>query len=297
MSTPSLGTHLRGQREQFPTLRQAGVAAERFPKFVSDTLDPHHLDVVLMTFVLSGRGVHQMGAATHAIVSPSVAVTVTGQTHSLLTDESGLEVVNVFLDPDLHPLPALQPPLDEALAALIPLPSTPGVATTDFAQLELEPEDRFEPLLDLLVTETEQPRSVDLMAALRTALLATCAHAVIRRGLMKPTRPSAPSDVRIIAVREWLDQHYREPHTLAELAQLPIWSAPTSRRGSPRWSGCLRASMWRVCGSGTPSGCSGTPTRASLRSPGPADSPTCPTSGGPFDASSGSLLDVSAPKR
>lgn len=219
MSTPSPGTHLRGQREQFPTLRQAGVAAERFPKFVSDTLDPHHLDVVLMTFVLSGRGVHQMGAATHAIVSPSVSVTVTGQTHSLLTDESGLEVVNVFLDPDLHPLPALQPPLDEALAALIPLPSTPGVATTDFAQLELEPEDRFEPLLDLLVTETEQPRSVDLMAALRTALLATCAHAVIRRGLMKPTRPSAPSDVRIIAVREWLDQHYREPHTLAELAQ------------------------------------------------------------------------------
>ncbi len=217
--TSTTPARLLGRRELFPSLRQAGIAAERFPRFVSDTLDPHQLDVVLMTFVLAGRGVHQMGPATHEIVAPSVSVTITGQTHSLVTDEAGLHVVNVFLDPDLHPLPILQPPLDEALAALVPLPSTPGVATTDFAQLELTPEDRVEPLLDMLVAETEQPRGLDLMSALRTALLATCAHAVVRRGLTKPTASSTPSDARVVAVREWLDQHYREPQTLAGLAR------------------------------------------------------------------------------
>lgn len=206
-------------RERFATLRQVGVAAERYPNFVAEEFSPHHLDVVLLTFVLSGSGQHQMGTRTYEIVAPSVSVTVTGQTHSLVTDEGGLEVVNVFIDPDLHPLPTLRPPLDEALAALIPLPSAPGVLTTDFAQLELRPEDRFEPLLDLLVAETEEPRSLDLLTALRTALLATCAHAVIGRGLMKTTNPTSPSDVRVIAVREWLDQHYRETHTLASLAE------------------------------------------------------------------------------
>jgi AraC-like DNA-binding protein len=216
MTTPAPTTRLR---ERFPTLRQVGVAAERYPRFVSDEFSPHHLDVVLLTFVLSGRGLHQMGEATHRIVAPSVSVTVTGQTHSLLTDEGGLEVVNVFIDPGLHPLPTLRPPLDEALAALIPLPSAPGVATSEFAQLELRPSDRFEPLLDLLVQETEEPRSLDLLSALRNALLATCAHAVIGRGLIKTRNPTSPSDVRIIAVREWLDHHYRESHSLASLAE------------------------------------------------------------------------------
>jgi len=206
-------------RERFPTLRQVGVAAERYARFVSEGFSPHQLDVVLLTFVLSGRGLHQMGGVTHEIVAPSVSVTVTGQTHSLRTDEGGLEVVNVFIDPDLHPLPTLRPPLDQALAALIPLPSAPGVLTTDFAQLELHRSDRFEPLLDLLVQETESPRSLDLLAALRTALLVTCAHAVIGRGLMKTTNLTSPSDVRIIAVREWLDHHYRESHTLGSLAE------------------------------------------------------------------------------
>ncbi|GAA4709082.1 hypothetical protein APR04_001116 [Promicromonospora umidemergens] len=135
----------RRLREHFPSLRHAGVAAERYPRFVNPELDPHHLDVVLLTFVLSGEGQHLMGDTTHKIVSPSVAVTVTGQKHSLLTDENGLNVVNVFIDPDLHPLPDLQPPLDEALAAFIPLPSAPGLLTTDFAQVRLAPSDNVEP--------------------------------------------------------------------------------------------------------------------------------------------------------
>ncbi|MGO2606041.1 MAG: helix-turn-helix domain-containing protein [Brachybacterium tyrofermentans] len=205
--------------DRFPTLRLAGVAAERYPRFINPVLDPHHLDVLLLTFVLSGQGHHLMGATTQKIVSPSVSVTAPGQTHSLVTDDNGLEVVNVFLDPDLHPLPNLQPPHDEALAAFLPLPSAPQVVTTDLAQVELAPSDTIAPLLDLLVQETEHPRSLDLLSSLRTALLATCAHAVIARGLIKATTWTHPSDDRVIAVRDWLDRHYREPHTLASLAQ------------------------------------------------------------------------------
>ena len=216
MSDPDPAVRLR---DRFPTLRHTGVAAERYPRFINPVVDPHHLDVVLLTFVLSGQGRHLMGGTTHEIISPSVSVTTPGQTHSLVTDDAGLEVVNVFLDPDLHPLPSLQPPHDEALAAFLPLPSAPQVFTTDLAQVELAPSDTIEPLLDLLVQETEHPRSHDLLSSLRTALLATCAHAVIDRGLIKATTRTHPSDDRVIAVRDWLDRHYREPHTLAALAQ------------------------------------------------------------------------------
>lgn len=215
-----MADHLEAGRlhDRFPTLRQVGIAAERFQGFVQDHAVLHHLDVVLLTFALAGRGRHVMGDVVHEIVVPSVAVTAVGEQHSLVTEGEGLDVVNVFLDPDLHPLPALRPPLDEALATLVPLPSAPGVATTPIAQLELRPADRYEPLLDLLVSETERPRSLDLLVALRTSLLATCAHALLDRGLTKPSAPRSHADSRITGVREWLDHHYLEQHTLTALA-------------------------------------------------------------------------------
>ena len=264
--------------DRFPTLRLAGVAAERYPRFINPVLDPHHLDVLLLTFVLSGQGHHLMGATTQKIVSPSVSVTAPGQTHSLVTDDNGLEVVNVFLDPDLHPLPNLQPPHDEALAAFLPLPSAPQVVTTDLAQVELAPSDTIAPLLDLLVQETEHPRSLDLLSSLRTTLLATCAHAVIARGLIKATTWTHPSDDRVLAVRDWLDRHYREPHTLASLAQRAQLERTYFSSASRRSSDSPRANTSRVCASATPSACSRRPTSRSPPSPGAAASTTCRTS-------------------
>ncbi|MBZ2199531.1 AraC family transcriptional regulator [Occultella gossypii] len=206
-------------RERFATLRQVGIAAESYPKYVKTAIEPHHLDVVLMTFVRAGRGQHVMGEAVHEILAPSVAVTMAGEPHSVVSDADGVDVVNVFIDPLVRPLPTLSPPLDLALAALIPLPSAPALSPTRFAQVELRDDDRFAPLLDLLVAETAQPRNVELIEALRTALLATCAHAVVERGLLPGDPPRNATDARIGAVRAWLDQHYLEQHSLGSLAE------------------------------------------------------------------------------
>lgn len=208
--------HLR-TRDWYPTLRQAGIAAHHYPRYVNEQVAPHDIDVVLLTFVRAGRGRHLIGPATYDIRAPSVAVTLTGQPHSLVSEGGHLDVVNVLLDTEAHPLPALEPPLSAALATLIPLTSAPGAATADLAQLSLSADDRHDPLLELLVDETIHHRSTDLIRALRTALLATLAHAMLDRGLLHD-RSGSPSEQAVLAVRDWLDQHYLERHTLADLA-------------------------------------------------------------------------------
>src|SRR5208283_3282850 len=51
----------------------------------------------------------------------SLAVTHYGQRHDILTDKRGMDVINVYLDLENHPLPVLPRALQEVLPLLLPL--------------------------------------------------------------------------------------------------------------------------------------------------------------------------------
>lgn len=204
-------------RGRHATLEQHGVAAERFTDFVSPTLDLHAVDVVLLTFVLRGTGRHVLDETEYAITGPSFAVTRTGERHGLITDGDALEVVNVYLDVDAHPVQPLAPPLDRALAALLPLGDAPRVRLPQVAIDDVAP---TRALLELLERETLHPGpgTGDTVAALRRALLVECARAITDHGFLPARSSRRRTDVAVEEVRAHLDRSFTESQSLADLA-------------------------------------------------------------------------------
>jgi AraC-like DNA-binding protein len=209
-------------RERLPALTQFGIAAEPFPGYVNPVLGLHGLDVVLLTFVLRGEGKHVMGDVSYTVSGPSVGITRTGEKHSLVTGESGLDVVNVYLDPEYHPLPILSPPLDVALAALIPFSTAIVQRPTRLAQISLDNLDVIEPLLRLLVAETAAPGpgTGDALDGLRKLLLIACARTILEHGLLPEDAGSNATAAPIEAVRAYLERTYLQRHTLNSLAAM-----------------------------------------------------------------------------
>lgn len=207
---------IRGRHE---TLEGFGVAAERFPSFVNVRFEPHELDVVLITVVLGGTGHHVIDGVEHIIPGPSFSITRLGESHVLMTDEIGLDVVNVYLDTDARSLPRIGAPLDVALAAL--LPWSPTAPRVTLPQVALTDARRMRSVLDLLVGETEHPGpgSGDALDALLRILLVECARAMMEHGFLSETgdRRAHPAIER---VRAYLDRTYLEHHSLDELATL-----------------------------------------------------------------------------
>jgi AraC-like DNA-binding protein len=209
-------------RERLPTLGPFGIAVETFPAYVNTSLDLHGLDVVLLTFVLSGRGRHVIGDVEHSVTGPSVGVTRTGEQHSLVTDDSSLDVVNVYLDTADHPLPRLSSPLDSALSALIPFSAAVVDHETRLTQVALRDGAEIRILLDLLVLETADPRAGtgDALDSLRRLIITACARAVLDGGLLPERRRLTPVEETVENVRAYLEQSFVEPHSLASLAEM-----------------------------------------------------------------------------
>ncbi|MCU1528343.1 MAG: AraC family transcriptional regulator [Frondihabitans sp.] len=209
-------------RDRMPTIAQFGIAVETFPSYVNTTLDLHGLDVVLLTFVLSGHGRHVIGDVEYEVTAPSVGVTRTGEQHSLVTDDSSLDVVNVYLDTRHHPLPRLSSPLDVALSALIPFSAGIVDHEKPLKQVSLSDGKEIRTLLDLLLAETTDPRAGtgDVLDSLRRLLVTACARAVLDGGLLPERRDLTPVDETIENIRAYLDRTFAESHSLASLAEM-----------------------------------------------------------------------------
>lgn len=204
-------------RGRHTTLERYGIAAERFADFLSPRLDLHGLDVVLLTFVLRGTGRHILNETEHAITGPSFAITRTGERHGLVTDGDALEVVNVYLDVDAHPIPPLAAPLDRALAVLLPFGEAPRVR---LPQVAIDDVDGVRAVLDLLERETltPGPGTGDVVVALRRVLLVACARAITAHGFLPARRTLSRTETAVDEVRAHLDRTFTERQSLAELA-------------------------------------------------------------------------------
>ncbi|WP_394769483.1 helix-turn-helix domain-containing protein [Lacisediminihabitans sp.] len=209
-------------RGRLATLERFGIAAEPFPSYVNPVLALHGVDVVLLTFVLSGECSEVIGDIEYSMAAPSVGITRTGVKHSLVTGDRPPDVVNVYLDVEYHPLPTLAPPLDVALSALIPFSTAVGSRRARLSQVKLKSLDEVGPLLRMLVTETDNPRdgTGDALDGLRKLLLTACARAILESGLVSAEHEVGSVQSSIQRVRSHLELTYVEHHTLDSLAAM-----------------------------------------------------------------------------
>jgi AraC-like DNA-binding protein len=201
-----------------PTLKSLGIAVEYYPGYVNRRLNLHSVDVVLLSFILTGHGLHyidrtkftESGGAT-------LAVTHYGQKQDIVTDEHGMDVINVYLDLQNHVLPVLPSKLQRVVPMLLPL--HPRFVHSLNRIVRIRFDDAQPPAQRLFDIQNEiQRKRVGWQEAVRLhwkIFLMQCCRQVLETGMAPPA--SEPSHLE--AVRQHLDQNFAEAHTLEALAK------------------------------------------------------------------------------
>lgn len=210
-------------------LDQYGVAVEHFPQYVNLKRSMHGIDFVLLSFILRGTGMHYIGDDHFEESGASLGVTHYGQQHDIVTSPDGMEVINVFLDLERHPLPSLPQELQPVLPQLLPLHPNFVHRLNRIVRLQF---DDPEPMAGWLLameremTERRPGHRESIQLYWKLFLIHCCRHA-LERGFVKDVPGTRPQNPPLDLLRQFLDKSYAEPHTLGALAER-AGLAPTS---------------------------------------------------------------------
>ncbi|HSI83359.1 MAG: helix-turn-helix transcriptional regulator [Candidatus Methylacidiphilales bacterium] len=226
-------------RQRQPSLDSVGIGVEYYPDYINREINLHSLDVVLLTLILRGRGRHIIDDEAFAENGASLAVTHYGQRHDVLTDEKGMDILNVYLDLQHHPLPSLPHALQPVLPLFLPLHPRFQHRLNRIVRLQFDNPNEFAaPLFSIQRELTRQPAGFEEAVALhfKIFLIRCCRHA-LEHGVL-PSRPDAPvSQPRIEELRQYLDQNFAEALTLENLAKRAGYSRTTLCRVFKTYTG------------------------------------------------------------
>jgi AraC-like DNA-binding protein len=181
----------------------------------------HTLDIVLLSFILRGRGRHIMEDDVYEEHGCSLGITHYGQQHCIVTDDHGMDIMNIFLDPQNHPLPELPGKLRDILPELIPL--YPGFQHRLNRIVRLQFDDA-EPVTRLVFAmhdeiQGRRPGYAEAVRHYLTLFLMHCCRHVLAQGLLPSVSHRRDASPALEELRRYLDRTYAERHTLEELAR------------------------------------------------------------------------------
>jgi AraC-like DNA-binding protein len=208
-------------KRRHPSLATLGIAVQHYPRYVNRQRRLHGLDVVLISFIVRGRGTHYLDEGQFTETGASLAVTHYGQRHDIVTDADGMEIINVYLDLQAHPLPALPAELQPVLPLLLPLHPRFVHRLNRIVRLQF---DDPQPLARLLLGISDEiarqpPGYIEAVQLQWKLFLIGCCRQALARGFVSAAPPRDSSHARLETLRCHLDATYAEPHTLERLAK------------------------------------------------------------------------------
>ncbi len=210
------------QQGEFDSLETIGLAAEYFPHYVNPVPAPHLVDVVLLSLICSGSGRHVMGDRVFVENGQSVAVTHYGEPHTIITDENGMDILNIYLDLKHFTLPPLSPELSRVLPLFIPVHPAFYNNLNRLVRIEFDNIEIPASLAFGIERELRERQPGCLAAALDylRLFLGECCRQIIRTGIAVPGAAATPSMLRLEKVRQHLEAHCTEYFTLDTLAAM-----------------------------------------------------------------------------
>jgi AraC-like DNA-binding protein len=208
--------------DRVPSIRSMGIGVEYYPAYVNRQLALHSLDVVLISFILRGQGRHFID---HDVFSElggaSIAVTHYGQEQDIVTDEHGMDVLNIYLDLNRYQLPAVPPELSKILPQIIPLHPRFQHRMNRITRLQLDDPAPLEACVFALKRELDGAEIGYQQAAsmLFAHFLIMCCRHAQQKGLVTNETLQTRSMKGIEALRQHIDANYHLPLSLADLAQ------------------------------------------------------------------------------
>ena len=205
---------------RFPTLKRVGIAVEYFPHYMNAKRRPHTLDVVLLSFTVKGRGTHMMGTEEFREDAGSIGITHYGQEHDILTEKDGIEIFNIYLDLRNHALPPFPAALRDVLATILPLHPQLCHHLNRRIHLRLENPRQTAHLLEKIIHEQQvcDDASDEVIRSALGIFLVELCRSALKHGLLTAVEQEKPP-AWLERVRLELDNHYREPQCLEQLAR------------------------------------------------------------------------------
>ncbi len=209
-------------RDRFPTLRREGIAVQHFPHYVHSRRTPHSMDVVLFSYFVSGHGRHVMGEHVFWESGGALGITHYGQEHDVLTDSKGMEIYNLYLDLDRHPLPSLPAEFRNILPQILPLHPTFQNLLNRRVRLVFDEPGRMTELFARMHRETnsQEVGAEEILRSYFRILLVECCRQAMRSGVQPGLDDTAPQSAWLERLRQHVEAHFSESLTLGELARI-----------------------------------------------------------------------------
>ena len=216
-----LPTRTAQVKQRLPSLATLGVAVEYYPRYVNQVPRPHTIDVVLLSVILRGRGRHILEDQTFDERGASVAVTHCGQSHDILTEPEGMDVMNVYLDLERHALPVLPGPLQQVLPLLLPLHSRFQHRHNRIVRLQFDdPAPLSQPLFAIQRELTAaEPGYQEAVRMHFTLFLMLCCRHALTQGFLPSSDSLHSHQSRLENIRRQLDRCFASPQRLGDLAR------------------------------------------------------------------------------
>lgn len=182
----------------------------------------HSVSVVLISFILRGRGKHYLEDLSFEEKGKSIAVTHYGQEHSIVTaSHSSMDIINIYLDLKIFPLPTLPPTLQKILPNVLPLHPKFQNSLNRIIRLEFDDISSLEFLaFKILKEQSDQEAGFeDSMRLLFRMFLIECCRHALRNGLVIESAFKGPT-AQLEKVRQHLDHHFEKAHTLDSLCKI-----------------------------------------------------------------------------
>ena len=201
---------------KFPTVKSVGIAVEYFQNYVNKERRLHALDVVLLSFTVNGRGTHFMDDEEYEETPGSIGITHYDQAHDIVTSDDGIEIFNVYLDLQNHPLPALPAALRDVLATILPLHPQLCHRLNRRVHLHLDNEQEAAHLLKRILHEQslQDEASDEVIRSLMGVFLVELCRSALKHGLVNTPSVKSKSTGWLERLRQHLDTDYRKPQTL-----------------------------------------------------------------------------------
>jgi AraC-like DNA-binding protein len=209
-------------------LKENGFGIEHYPIYNNRFKNLHSVDVVLLSFILKGEGTHFLGDKSYPEKGPSLSVTHMGQVHDIITNNNGMEILNIYLNLENYALPDVPEPLRGVLHQILPLHpnfyQTPGHMT----RIEFPAESRVTELGRLMYKEcaSNDKGSVETVRDYFKIFLTECCRQALKKG-MSILGQAKPFSLEIMeSIRRHVDLHYTEHIKIETLAKKAGYTAP-----------------------------------------------------------------------
>ena len=204
-----------------PSIKRFGLAVQYCPNYVNREKRLQSVDVVLLSFIMRGRGRHFLGDEVHQCTGSSVGVTHYGQMHDIVTDARGMDVYNVYLDLRNHTLPVLPESLRPTLSAILPIHPRLLHHLNRRVWIRIDDPAKLAASLRRIDEEMNSPApgALEIVQHSFQVFLIDLCRAAQHHGFVPSQTQSEGLPAWVEKLREEMDRNFALPHDLGTLAQ------------------------------------------------------------------------------